>query len=1256
MKWLLSVTAMVVLATGAYGAALVDPQLQSILQTMDDNEQVVIDIVLNKQFDNQRLTAMVEDLPKPSRRARVGRILSDFAEREQADLLAYLRNQEAAGEVTGIMPLWIINAVACAASRGTIQQLIERSDVGVVCYGKVPVDGMDLDLAKVAPGDITDGIEPNMDLIRVRQARDQGYTGEGVVLGVVDTGVRYTHMDLRDHLWQAIDTTRASGFPNPGFNFASNQISFGHTGPSTYDSLTPLDYYGHGTHCAGLATADGAYGNGTRDTMGVAPDAKLMCLPIDVYLHSPYPDTNLDNSTWAALQFCLRPYRLGHPLGPDTLNGADLITFSIGLITSWMPRYDMWRVVEENILAAGIPHIVAAGNEASSGIRTSGNCPPPWPNPVNGTPHSTRGQTAVITIGATDNSDNIASFSSRGPSTIWPGVAPWNDFPGPTYLMDPDVSAPGVSVWSTYYSNDQSYTTMSGTSMATPTAAGCVSLMLSKNPMLTPRKIDSILELHSVVDLGTAGKDNTFGAGRINCSLAVANTPLPNDVGVMRINAPVTGNYDSLATATPSAWVKNYLVDPVSFKVRMRIGTWYQDSAQVTALAGGDSVQLTFGQWTALERGVLAVKCSTELAFDGNPANDKVEYPLTVIVHDAGAGTITVPSGTIDSASTVTPTCIVHNLGTATENITARLRIGSYDQIATATGVLAGDSVALAFPDWTVDLRGNQAPTCSTMLATDVYPSNDANSGAFFGRVHDVGAMEIVAPHGRVNPNAAVTPLVRVRNTGTDQISCDVRLEISTGYAFTQTVSNIPAETDTIVAFATWIATPPGTWQTNGRATASGDMIPGNNSKIDSVTVGDPVPPGWSEVTASIPVAPSGRAVKDGGWLVFDAASGTFYAAKGYKTGDFYQFDPDAYAWVEKPAIPSGNEAKPPYKGAVGCADGLGNIYATKGNNTTGFWKYSTVDSTWTQLSDVPLGVTNKKVKGGTDLVYVNEGDSQYVYLLKGYKTEFYRYNTASGAWYALADAPAGAKPKWDKGSWIVYDEASRKLYAHKAKYSELYAYSLDSTAWGGLIPGMPLMHSGTGKNKKAKDGSDGVILDGQVYALKGGNTPDYYSLDLETMTWTERELMPMFGSTGKKKKVKAGGSVATDGLAVYALKGNKTNEFWVYTLGTKSAGSAAPRRSGVQAERQDLRNFGLAVRPNPLKVGLATVSFTLPAPGPALVRVFDVTGRQLATASAVSGRSGAIGLDLRQLSAGVYLVRLEAAGYSAATKLVVER
>ncbi len=1259
LKWLSAVTALVVLTTGALAAPLVDPQLQSILAAEDDDAYIPVTIVLNNQFDNELLNSMVEGLPRPVRRARVARILDDFAQAEQRQLLEYLAECKAAGEVNNYFSLWIINAVACGAKRSVIRELAERDDIGILAYAKVAAEVSSVDLGQIVQPDITASVQPNIALINARGAWAQGYTGQGVVIGVVDTGVRYTHMDLRNHLWQAIDTTHEYGFPNCGFNFAASESNwFGHAGPSSYNIWTPLDYLGHGTHCAGLATADGAYGNGTRDTMGVAPSAQIMSLPVDVWVHSPQPDTVLDNSMWAGIQFCVRPFRPSRPLGPDTLNGADLITMSLGLITAWSPRYAMHRIVEENVLAAGIVHMVAAGNEATSGIRTPGNCPPPWPNPVNGTPHPTRGRTAVITVGATDNSDNRASFSSMGPSKIWDTVPPWYDFPYPRYLLDPDICAPGYNVLSTYYSSDQSYTTMYGTSMATPTAAGCVALMLSKNPMLTPRMIDSILEMHGVVDLNPPGKDTAFGAGRINCSLAVARTPTPHDVGVLRINAPLAGNYDSLATATPSAWVKNFHTDPSpAFKVRFRIGSQYVDSAAVSSLAPGESAQVTFSQWTALERGVIAVKCSTELPFDGNPANDKVQHTITVIVHDAGAGRITMPSGTVDSAATITPTVIIHNYGTATENITARLRIGSYNQTATATGVLPGDSAELAFPQWQVNLRGDQTPVCSTELATDVYPENDRSEGSFFGRVHDAAAVAVLAPRGRVNPNTPITPQVRIRNTGTDIIgTCDVRLEIATGYASTVTVNNIPAETDTIVEFFTWLAAPSGTWQTSVRVTTAGDMIPANNIKYDSVIVGDPVPPGWSEVPTPVPSAPSGKAVKDGGWLAYDPASGMFYAAKGNKTADFYRYDPNAGQWQTLPAIPAGVENKLPAKGANGCVDGLGNIYLIKGNNTQAFWRYNIAESSWTQLADVPLGPSNKRIKGGSDLAYVDDGESTWVYLLKGYKTEFWRYNTTSGAWYQLSDAPAGQRAKWDKGSWLVYDAAGRKLYAHKAKYSELYAYSIDSLTWSGQLAGIPLANQQTGKQKKAKDGSDGTILGSTLYALKGGNTGDFYALDLATLVWTESPSMPDFGSTNRKKRPKGGASLTADGEAVYALKGNKTLEFWTYTLGGRTAAMPAPHRSGVQAERPTPVRFGFSVRPNPLRSGLATVSYSLPAAGPLTVRIYDVAGRELVTVNRVAGRQGAVSLDLADLRAGIYLVRLEAAGYSITSKLVKER
>ena len=108
-------------------------------------------------------------------------------------------------------------------------------------------------------------------------------------------------------------------------------------------------------------------------------------------------------------QFCISPPR-------DPTNGADVITTSLGLFTSNSPRYANYRAMERNIAAAGISHAIAAGNEGPSAqtIRTPGNCPPPWPNPAN---HPTDTATsAVITVGATDNSDNAASFTSIGPS------------------------------------------------------------------------------------------------------------------------------------------------------------------------------------------------------------------------------------------------------------------------------------------------------------------------------------------------------------------------------------------------------------------------------------------------------------------------------------------------------------------------------------------------------------------------------------------------------------------------------------------------------------------------------------------------------------------------------------------------------------------------------------------------------------------------------------------------------------------------
>jgi hypothetical protein len=166
--------------------------------------------------------------------------------------------------------------------------------------------------------------------------------------------------------------------------------------------------------------------------------------------------------------------------------------------------------------------IVAAGNERGSGppppynLRVPGNVPSPWINPDN---TGSGGTSDVISIAATDSFDQIASFSTPGPAT-WDTVTGFMDWSFPPGLIKPDVAAPGVCVTSLSNTNPNGYASCwNGTSMATPHAAGAAALLLSKVPSLSPSQINQILET-TAIDLGPVGKDNDFGAGRIDALAA----------------------------------------------------------------------------------------------------------------------------------------------------------------------------------------------------------------------------------------------------------------------------------------------------------------------------------------------------------------------------------------------------------------------------------------------------------------------------------------------------------------------------------------------------------------------------------------------------------------------------------------------------------------------------------------------------------------------------------------------------------------
>jgi len=139
---------------------------------------------------------------------------------------------------------------------------------------------------------------------------------------------------------------------------------------------------------------------------------------------------------------------------------------------------------------------------------------------------------------------------------------------------------------------------------------------------------------------------------------------------------------------------------------------------------------------------------------------------------------------------------------------------------------------------------------------------------------------------------------------------------------------------------------------------------------------------------------------------------------------------------------------------------------------------------------------------------------------------------------------------------------------------------------------------------------------------------------------------------------VNAGGDDVAAGTVIYATKGNKTNELWKYTPGD-TALFAPPRRDGVAASGVSSVECRVSIAPNPLASGFATVSFTRPLESSnprILLSIYSVTGQRVMAQAFATGRSGAVDLDLRHLSNGVYLVKLETGGFTTQQKLVVQR
>jgi len=355
--------------------------------------------------------------------------------------------------IQNYMFLWSSNTMIAKVDQSILWDIAQVPEVTKIIYDR----SVKLSYSKAASdqeGEYTYGLQ-KIGIPRLREEYPN-LLGNGVVVGILDTGIDANHPELKGKVVAWKDFVKGKD--------------------------KPYDGNGHGTHVAGTIAGEGV--GGTQ--IGVAPRVHLVIGKI-------LSDSGSGQLSWIirGMEWIANPERkLNTNLRPRVVNN------------SWggsMPadiRTNPFAQEVANWVALNIFPSFAAGNSGpgTSTIGTPGNLPD------------------AFAVGATDKNDKITSFSSRGPVT-------YTDKDGKRKtIVKPDICAPGYHVLSSIPGGK--YAVYSGTSMATPHLTGAVALIFQANPNLTVDQVRSILK-KSADDLGPAGLDNDYGAGRLDVFNAV---------------------------------------------------------------------------------------------------------------------------------------------------------------------------------------------------------------------------------------------------------------------------------------------------------------------------------------------------------------------------------------------------------------------------------------------------------------------------------------------------------------------------------------------------------------------------------------------------------------------------------------------------------------------------------------------------------------------------------------------------------------
>ncbi len=413
---------------------------------------------------------------------------------------------------------WLIDSIAGTVELDRIYDLVQLP--GVVF---IELDGrLEVQMEDVVPAH-------GVDLVW----QDTGYTGAGVTMAIIDTGIDGNHTALDD-----LDDDNSTDDPKViAFYDAINNPQ-----ATNGSEIFPYDDNGHGTHCAGITAGTGAP---SYQHVGVAPQANLVGVKVLSGSGSGSYAQVMAGMEWTVEkrhEFNIRAASM-------SLGGP--------AVSEWTTseQESVNRMANE-MMRAGVAIFIAAGNSAFSAQI--------------GTPGSAED---AITVGALDKDTAIAIYSSQGPTEegrIKPNIA----------FVGSSVNAPDANT-------GDGYVALSGTSMATPGAAGVAVLMYQANPDLSPFDIRNIMQ-----------ETSTYR----QCHYMLANEPCAEDLIPKNRQNNVYGH--GHVNAQPSVEEAANYVYELSMSLNVTLGSEYGVDNRVH-IGQGESIVFN------LEGGVQRVQWRT---------------------------------------------------------------------------------------------------------------------------------------------------------------------------------------------------------------------------------------------------------------------------------------------------------------------------------------------------------------------------------------------------------------------------------------------------------------------------------------------------------------------------------------------------------------------------------------------------------------------------------------------------------------------